>query len=127
MCTEGLIRLLHSTELHLEITHPRLLAQELTLALLQSKADKPKEAEAPWPPSLLIRGCMYDTGERWRSACISLDGLLDYDEEDKEEGAFEINLFAENFSELLARDYGRTILTSLYAARYQQFSTPKFA
>ena len=76
-----------------------------------------KASKAPWPPYLLVRGCLYESGERWRSARISLDGLLDYDEEDKEEGAFEINLFAENFSEMLARDYGLVILSALYAER----------
>lgn len=87
----------------------------MKLSGLQEDAGK---GEAPWPPSLLVRGQLYESGKRWRSACISLHGLLDYDEEDKEEGAFEINLFAEHFSEMLARDYGLVILSALYAERY---------
>lgn len=75
------------------------------------------QADVPWPPCLLVKGLVHENGERWRSACISLDGLLDYDEQDREEGAFEINLFAENFSELLSRDYGTAILSHLYAER----------
>jgi hypothetical protein len=35
----------------------------------------------------------------------------------REEGALEVNLFAENFSEVLARDYGLAILDALYSER----------
>jgi hypothetical protein len=38
------------------------------------------EASAPAQPRLLVRGRRFPH-ERWRSASISLDGLLDYDEE----------------------------------------------
>ena len=48
---------------------------------------------------------------------ISLDGLLDYDEGDKEEATFELSLFAEGFHEMLMRDYGLTILNVLIAER----------
>ena len=74
-------------------------------------------AKAPDVPVLLAKGRLCENRERWRSACISLDGLLDYDEEDNDEGTLEMNLFAENFSELLSRDYGRTILDALYQER----------
>ena len=74
-------------------------------------------ARAPDVPVLLAKGRLCENRERWRSACISLDGLLDYDEEDNDEGTLEMNLFAENFSELLSRDYGRTILEALYQER----------
>ena len=63
------------------------------------------------------QGRLSETGERWRSATISLDGLLDYDEDDKEEPTLELSLFAEAFQEMLSRDYGSHILDSLYAAR----------
>ncbi|CAK9217325.1 unnamed protein product, partial [Sphagnum troendelagicum] len=48
-----------------------------------------------------------------RSMTISLDGLLDYDEEDREECTFELSLFAEVFHELLQFKMGSRILTSL--------------
>ncbi len=92
-------------------------SQLCNLVRIQEAAGDVKNEEAPWPPSVLVRGCLHKSGKRWRSACISLDGLLDYDEEDKEEGAFEINLFAENFSEMLSRDYGLVILSTLYSQR----------
>ncbi len=65
---------------------------------------------------------MSEAGERWRSATISLDGLLDYDEDDKEEPTLELSLFAEAFQEMLSRDYGCHILASLYAARCAAFA-----
>lgn len=44
---------------------------------------------------------------------ISLDGLLDYDENDKDEQTFELSLFAENFNEMLMKTYGDIILKKL--------------
>jgi len=44
---------------------------------------------------------------------ISLDGLLDYNISDDTELTFEVSLFAENFNEMLQRDYGTEIYKSL--------------
>ena len=57
-------------------------------------------------------------GEKWRSATLSLDGLLDYDESDKDEGTFELSLFAEAFQDMLMRDYGLQIYEAMQAFRY---------
>ena len=57
-------------------------------------------------------------GEKWRSATLSLDGLLDYDESDKDEGTFELSLFAEAFQDMLMRDYGQLIYEAMQAFRY---------
>lgn len=59
-----------------------------------------------------------DTGRQWRSACISLDGLLDYDEGDKEEPTLELSLFAEALQDMLMRDSGMRILSRLQAERW---------
>ena len=55
-----------------------------------------------------------------RTMTISLDGLLDYDEGDKEEATFELSLFAEGFHEMLMRDYGLIILNALISERLVQ-------
>eukprot|EP01102_Stenamoeba_stenopodia_P000912 TRINITY_DN10837_c0_g1_i4.p1 TRINITY_DN10837_c0_g1~~TRINITY_DN10837_c0_g1_i4.p1 ORF type:complete len:435 (-),score=131.46 TRINITY_DN10837_c0_g1_i4:103-1407(-) len=44
---------------------------------------------------------------------ISLDGLLDYDDNDREEQTFEVSLFAELFQEMLQRDFGEAILQTI--------------
>lgn len=56
-------------------------------------------------------------GEKWRSATLSLDGLLDYDESDKDEVTFEVSLFAEAFQDMLMRDFGLAIYESLLSFR----------
>ena len=56
-------------------------------------------------------------GDRIRSATLSLDGLLDYDESDKDEATFELSLFAESFQDMLTRDYGQIIFEALQAFR----------
>ncbi len=46
--------------------------------------EKPAEAaKAPEAASLLVKGRVCEDKQKWKSACISLDGLLDYDEEDR--------------------------------------------
>eukprot|EP01025_Chloroclados_australasicus_P017103 TRINITY_DN1870_c1_g1_i2.p1 TRINITY_DN1870_c1_g1~~TRINITY_DN1870_c1_g1_i2.p1 ORF type:complete len:1059 (+),score=244.46 TRINITY_DN1870_c1_g1_i2:368-3178(+) len=84
------------------------------------KADEKGEAkkkveEYPLPesPQLLVQ-TLVNTDEKWKVMPISLNGLLDYDETDKEEGTFELSLFAEAFHEMLMRDYGEKILKTLY-------------
>lgn len=94
------------------------------------KAEDPSEAEdapkaeeasdapkAPEQAVVLAKGRSCENKEKWRSACISLDGLLDYDEEDRDEGTLEMNIFAENFTEMLSQSYGQLILDALYAER----------
>ena len=56
-------------------------------------------------------------GDRIRSATLSLDGLLDYDESDKDEATFELSLFAESFQDMLSRDYGQIVYDALQAFR----------
>lgn len=51
------------------------------------------------------------------SASISLDGLLDYDEDDRDEATMELSLVAEALAEALAQAAGETVLASLYANR----------
>ncbi len=59
-----------------------------THRLLDIQVEKPKEEkeaankveEVPAQLKLVVRGKRF-AQERWRSASISLDGLLDYDEE----------------------------------------------
>ena len=65
-----------------------------------------------------MRGARTVGGKQWRSACISLDGLLDYDEGDKEEPTLELSLFAECFQDMLMRDCGARILACLQAERW---------
>jgi len=57
-----------------------------------------------------------------KSALISLDGLLEYDLEDDYEDTFEVSLFAENFNEMLQRDFGKNILNAVtrYARSLRQ-------
>lgn len=77
----------------------------------------PAEPTVPETPTLLVKGRLYESGERVRVASLSLDGLLDYEENDKEEGTVELSLFAEAFQEMLSRDFGEKILGALYAER----------
>ncbi len=56
-------------------------------------------------------------GDRWRSATLSLDGVLDYDESDKDEVTFELSLFAESFQDMLMRDYGETVYEAMQSFR----------
>jgi hypothetical protein len=46
--------------------------------------EKPAEqAKVPEVVSVLVKGRLCEDKLKWKSACISLDGLLDYDEEDR--------------------------------------------
>ena len=57
-----------------------------------------------------------DAEKRLRHKLISLDGLLDYNLEDKSETTFEVSLVAEAFDEMLQRDFGLDIAEALEAA-----------
>jgi hypothetical protein len=51
---------------------------------------------------------------------ISLDGLLDYNIDDRLEKTFEVSLFAESFHEFLQRKFGRVILETIRRAKLMQ-------
>lgn len=66
----------------------------------------------PASPKLLLIG-LNNTVLRLKTMSISLDGLLDYNESDKEEATFELSLSAESLHELLMRDAGDAVLQAL--------------
>lgn len=77
-----------------------------------------EELEQPdltWPGLLLKT--KKTKASKMRSMTISLDGLLDYDEEDREEVTFELSLFAECFHEYLQTEAGSIIHAQLEALR----------
>eukprot|EP00803_Ostreobium_quekettii_P002366 evm.model.scf_336.5 EVM.evm.TU.scf_336.5 scf_336:60598-75964(-) len=83
------------------------------------KVEEPKAQQEEPPPketSILVKA-RNTTALKLRTMTISLDGLLDYDEGDKEEATFELSLFAEGFHEMLMRDYGLIILEALESER----------
>lgn len=67
---------------------------------------------------MLTCACWVPAGDKWRSATLSLDGLLDYDESDKDEVTFELSLFAESFQDMLMRDYGEAVYAALQSFRW---------
>lgn len=71
--------------------------------------DKSK-AEMPSVPGLFISSSLTDC------AMLSLDGLLDYNENDKQETTLEVSLFAEMFQNMLQREHAHRILQALIEA-----------
>ncbi len=69
------------------------------------------------PSSVSTAWLLMQAGDRWRSATLSLDGVLDYDESDKDEVTFELSLFAESFQDMLMRDYGETVYEAMQSFR----------
>jgi len=61
------------------------------------KEEKEEKVQEPLIP--LLARCTKD--HKLKTLSISLDGLLDYDESDKDTGTFELSLFAESLHELL--------------------------
>ena len=53
----------------------------------------------PETPGIILQPRRCKDG-KLRTMTISLDGLLDYNEDDRDEGTFELNLFAETLKEL---------------------------
>jgi LAIKA domain len=51
---------------------------------------------------------------RWSPASVSLEGLLDYSEDDTREASFEVALAAELFLEMLQTRFGRGLLRGLH-------------
>ncbi|CAM6124426.1 unnamed protein product [Calypogeia fissa] len=76
---------------------------------------KPEE-DLPQQPGLLLTTKRTKT-TKMRSMTISLDGLLDYDEEDREECTFELSVFAEVYQEMLGYKMGSLILSDLEVLR----------
>ena len=60
---------------------------------------------------------LHPAAKVWRSQAISLDGLLDYEEDDREEATVELSLAAEALSEALAAGYGSLIADHLLQER----------
>lgn len=50
----------------------------------EEKKEEEEAAKVPEAVSLLVKGRVGQDKQKWKSACISLDGLLDYDEEDRQ-------------------------------------------
>eukprot|EP00899_Mesostigma_viride_P029793 jgi/Mesvir1/999/Mv17537-RA.1 len=71
------------------------------------------EADAPTERCLFVAVKSAKGGKGTRCRCISLDGLLDYEEEDKDEPSFELSLFAETLHEMLQCHFARRVLASL--------------
>ncbi|KAG7668654.1 hypothetical protein Ndes2526B_g03723 [Nannochloris sp. 'desiccata'] len=71
-----------------------------------------KALEMPSEPRILFIG-LNNQKLRLKTMSISLDGLLDYNENDTEEAVFEMSLFAETMHEMLSRDAGMTIYKAL--------------
>lgn len=60
---------------------------------------------------------LWCTGKVWRSQAISLDGLLDYEEGDREEGTVELSLAAEALQEAFAATFASTLADHLLDER----------
>lgn len=78
-----------------------------------------REVALPEEPGLQLRGRAGNGGacERVKTFSISLHGLLDYDETDRDEPTFELSVFAECFHDMLAREYGGIMFSGLVAER----------
>ena len=73
----------------------------------KSWREKKKKMDSVPQPGIFV------TAPKSEHSLISLDGLLDYNENDKLEETFEVSLFAELYHEYLCRDFGNLILRSL--------------
>ncbi|KAL2613073.1 hypothetical protein R1flu_024765 [Riccia fluitans] len=62
---------------------------------------------------------------KMRSMTISLDGLLDYDDDDREECTFELSVFAEIFQEMLQYKMGSLIYSDLELLRETTYARRK--
>jgi len=90
-----------------------ITTQELSSPQESIQIEKPKEievkSETDKPPSPGV----FITATKIECMMISLDGLLDYNENDKNEHTFEVSLFAELFHNMLQRDFGNLIMKAL--------------
>ncbi|XP_023769334.1 protein SHORT ROOT IN SALT MEDIUM 1 isoform X1 [Lactuca sativa] len=76
--------------------------------------DNKKDEEVPRHPGLFLQT---KESNKFRSSSLSLDSLLDYDDNDVEESTFELSLFAETFYEMLQYQMGSRILAFLQKLR----------
>eukprot|EP00897_Mesotaenium_endlicherianum_P006610 jgi/Mesen1/5978/ME000302S04977 len=117
-----------------EVPEPEVTCPGFVVTTKRTKAAKAKEAEAEKEtekvsaavvevpePEVTCPGFVVTTkrtkAAKWKSMTISMDGLLDYDEEDREEGTFELSVFAEVFQELMQSQAGHKILANLEVVR----------
>ncbi|KAH3744069.1 cell division cycle and apoptosis regulator protein 1 [Pelomyxa schiedti] len=61
-------------------------------------------------PVIVVKNKRPKHAKGTRTMCISLEGLLEYNESDVQECTFEVSLFGELFSMMLGRDFGALIL-----------------
>ncbi|CAH1431135.1 unnamed protein product [Lactuca virosa] len=73
-----------------------------------------KDEEVPRHPGLFLQT---KESNKFRSSSLSLDSLMDYDDNDIEESTFELSLFAETFYEMLQYQMGSRILAFLQKLR----------
>ena len=77
---------------------------------------EPGEADPPPPDdaAIVLRGRRWSDGSLWRSASVSLHGLLDYDADDRDEGTAVLSLFAETVADALTWEAG--VRVAVFAA-----------
>ena len=66
---------------------------------------------------LLSLNCFVFQPIQVRTVSITLNGLLEYDRSDDDELTVELSLFAEQFNEMLMRDFGFNIYQALVRER----------
>lgn len=71
--------------------------------------------QVPPDPSLLFLG-VKSSNYKFKSLPISLDGILDYNDQDTSIGTFELSMLAESLHEIICRDAAGTILRSVMKA-----------
>lgn len=72
----------------------------------------------PEEPGLQLRGRAGPGCERVKTVSLSLHGLLEYDETDRDEPTFELSVFAECVQDMLVREYGMAVYRGLLADRW---------
>ncbi len=72
----------------------------------------------PEEPGLQLRGRAGPGSERVKTVSLSLHGLLEYDETDRDEPTFELSVFAECVQDMLVREYGMAVYRGLLADRW---------
>ncbi len=75
--------------------------------------EKATKEDVPQKPHLIVSTQHDKLQQNIKCTTITLDGLLDYNIEDRLEKTFEVSLFAEAFSEYLQIRFGKLILSTL--------------
>lgn len=73
----------------------------------------PQQKEMSKEPAILITYQRLRHTKGMKPMLISIDGLLEYNLNDRQEATFEVSLFGELFSMMLGRDFGTLILDNL--------------